>query len=89
MDYTPEFSSHKNKTEVKSKSLILLNDDYNDFDYVIDCLVLVCNQTPLQAEQSAVITHYIGECNIKSGTFLELLNLKKDLTLYGLDLEIK
>ena len=89
MDYTSEFSSRKNKTEVKSKSLILLNDNYNDFDYVIDCLVLVCNHTSLQAEKSAVLTHYTGQCNIKTGTFLELLNLKKDLTLYGLDLEIK
>ena len=89
MEYIPEFSSHKNKTNVKFKSLILLNDNFNDFDYVIDCLVLICNHSPLQAEQSATITHYKGRCDIKNGTFLELLNLKKDLTLYGLDLEIK
>ena len=44
------------KRDVKQKSLILLNDDINDFDYVIDCLVLVCNHTPIQAEQ---ITHYL------------------------------
>ncbi len=88
MDYTHEFPFHKKKTDVKQKSLILLNDDINDFDYVIDCLVLVCNHTPIQAEQSAVITHYSGRCVIKEGSFLDLMNLKKDLTLYGLDLEI-
>ena len=88
MDYTHEFPFHKKKTDAKQKSLILLNDDINDFDYVIDCLVLVCNHTPIQAEQSAVITHYSGRCVIKEGSFLDLMNLKKDLTLYGLDLEI-
>ena len=69
--------------------MILLNDDINDFDYVIDCLVLVCSHTPIQAEEQSVITHYSGRCVIKEGSFLDLLNLKKDLTLYGLDLEIR
>ena len=89
MDYTPEFPSHKKKTDVKQKSLILLNDNENDFDYVIDCLVLVCGHTLIQAEQAAVIAHYKGSCVIKQGTFLDLLNFKKDLTLYGLELEIQ
>ena len=84
-----EFPSHQKKTDVKQKSLILLNDDINDFDYVIDCLVLVCSHTSIQAEQSAVITHYTGRCVIKEGSFLDLMNLKKDLTLHGLNLEIR
>ena len=89
MEYTPEFSSNKNKTNIKTKSLILLDDDFNDFDYVIDCLVLVCNLTPLQAEQLAYITHYKGRSIIKSGSFLDMINFKKDLTMYGLELEIE
>ena len=89
MEYTPEFSSNKNKTNIKTKSLILLDDDFNDFDYVIDCLVLVCNLTPLQAEQLAYITHYKGKSIIKSGSFSDMINFKKDLTIYGLNLEIK
>ena len=89
MEYTPEFSSNKNKTNIKTKSLILLNDNFNDFDYVIDCLVLVCNLTPLQSEQLAYITHYKGKSIIKSGSFLDMINLKKDLTIYGLELEIE
>ncbi len=89
MEYTPEFSSNKNKTNIKTKSLILLNDNFNDFDYVIDCLVLVCNLTPLQSEQLAYITHYKGKSIIKSGSFLDMINLKKDLTIYGLKLEIQ
>ena len=89
MEYTPEFSSHKNKTNIKTKSLILLNDDFNDFDYVIDCLVLVCNFTPMQAEQLSYITHYKGKSVIKNGSFTDMINLKKDLTIYGLLLEIQ
>lgn len=89
MEYTPEFSSNKNKTNIKTKSLILFNDNFNDFDYVIDCLVLVCNLTPLQSEQLAYIAHYKGKSIIKSGSFLDMINLKKDLTIYGLKLEIQ
>ena len=89
MEYTPEFSSNKNKTNIKTKSLILLDDDFNDFDYVIDCLVLVCNLTPLQSEQLAYIAHYKGRSIIKSGSFLDMINFKKDLTIYGLELEIQ
>ncbi|MBT4478163.1 MAG: ATP-dependent Clp protease adaptor ClpS [Flavobacteriales bacterium] len=89
MEYTPEFSSNKNKTNIKTKSLILLNDNFNDFDYVIDCLVLVCNLTPLQSEQLAYIAHYKGRSIIKSGSFLDMINFKKDLTIYGLELEIE
>ena len=89
MEYTPEFSSNKNKTNIKTKSLILLNDNFNDFDYVIDCLVLVCNFTPMQAEQLAYITHYKGKSIIKSGSFSDMINFKKDLIIYGLDLEIE
>tara|TARA_B100000073_G_C23557043_1_gene502505 strand:+ start:473 stop:742 length:270 start_codon:yes stop_codon:yes gene_type:complete len=84
-----KFSSSGEKARVKTKSLILLNDDFNDFDHIIECLILVCNHTYLQAEQCAIITHYTGRCVIKKGSFMELLNFKKDLTLFGIDLEIE
>ena len=89
MEYTPEFSSRNDSTKVKTKSLVLLNDNFNDFDHIIDCLVLVCNHSLLQAEQCALITHSTGMCVVKEGSFLELLNYKKDLTLFGINLEIR
>ena len=88
MEHTSNYSSKK-QTSQKTYSLVLLNDDFNDFDYVIDCLVLVCNLTPLQAEQLAYITHYKGRSVIKRGSFLDMINFKKDLTIYGLELEIE
>ena len=37
----------------KERTLILFNDDFNTFDYVIDSLVEVCNHDVVQAEQCA------------------------------------
>lgn len=56
----------------EGKSLLLLNDDVNTFDYVIETLVKVCKHTYEQAETCAMITHYKGKCVVKSGTYKEL-----------------
>ncbi len=56
----------------EEKSLLLLNDDVNTFDYVIDTLMKVCKHTYEQAETCAIITHYKGKCAVKSGTYEEL-----------------
>lgn len=56
----------------EQKSLLLLNDDVNTFDYVIDTLVKVCGHTLEQAESCAMITHYKGKCVVKSGSYNEL-----------------
>ena len=54
------------------KTLLLLNDDVNTFDYVIEVLMKVCHHTLEQAETCAMITHYKGKCSVKSGTYEEL-----------------
>lgn len=54
------------------KNLILLNDDVNTFDYVIDTLIEVCGHTIEQAETCAWITHYKGQCTVKTGSYNEL-----------------
>ena len=88
MDPISDFSSKLNKVNVKKKSLLLVNDDFNDFDHVADCLVLICDHTIIQAEQCALIAHNVGQCVIKEGSYLDLINYKKDLTLYGLEVQI-
>ena len=75
--------------EVKLRSLVLINDDYNSFDYVIDCLTAICDHNSIQAEQCALITHYKGSCVIMLGDNIDLLHIKDDLTLYGLNIEIR
>jgi len=60
-------------TEVKVRDLILYNDDYNTFEFVIESLVEVCKQDLLQAEQCTYIVHYNGKCAVKNGTY-DVLN---------------
>lgn len=65
---TPEIEG---KEEVL-KNLILYNDDYNTFDYIIESLIEVCEHDVLQAENCALIAHYKGKCHIKKGTIDDL-----------------
>jgi len=52
--------------------IVLYNDDFNTFEYVISTLIEVCGHTPEQAEQVALITHLKGKCSVKSGSRDEL-----------------
>ena len=63
-------SNQKSKTLLKE--LVLVNDDYNTFEHVTDCLEAICDHTPLQAEQCAVIIHFKGKCTVKSGSYEKL-----------------
>ncbi len=68
--FQPEHESEELLEE--NKSLVLFNDDFNTFDFVIDTLIDVCGHDTLQAEQCALIVHYKGKCAVKSGTHDEL-----------------
>ncbi|MGD9931925.1 MAG: ATP-dependent Clp protease adaptor ClpS [Mangrovibacterium sp.] len=76
----------KNKTsqdeDVGSKNdrlLVLHNDDYHSFDYVIEALINICDHEPEQAVQCTLLTHYKGRCDIKKGSFNYLSPMKKAL----------
>lgn len=69
-------------------SLILFNDEFNTFDFVIDSLIEVCEHDPIQAEQCTNIIHYNGKCDVKSGAKEKLLPFKKELLRRGLTAEI-
>ena len=45
--------------------IMLYNDDYNTFDYVIELLIEICDHTYEQAEQCAVLVHFSGKCPVK------------------------
>ena len=89
--------SVKEKTKKESSSsienseiheIILYNDDINTFDHVIDCLISICDHTPLQAEQCTLIVHYKGKCSVKSGTLFDLKPRLKKLSASDLTAEI-
>lgn len=63
----------------KDRFLILHNDDYHTFDYVIDALVEICEHNMEQAEQCTLLIHYKGKCDVKKGTFSYLRPLRKAL----------
>jgi len=88
MSKTSDSSKRAPKNKVKLKSLMLIDDDYNTFDYVIDCLEAICDHDSLQAEQCAVLTHYTGECEIKVGLEEDLEMFRQDLSIYGLNVEV-
>jgi len=71
------------------RGLILYNDDVNTFEFVIDTLVEVCNHEPEQAEQCALITHYKGKCNVKTGDYHEVKPMCDEMTNRGLTVSIE
>ncbi len=74
---------------VSLPQLILFNDDFNTFDYVVETLVDVCEHDPLQAEQCTWITHYRGKCAVKQGEKSKLIQIRKSITERGLIAEIQ
>lgn len=63
-----------------TKELVLHNDDFNTFDFVINSLVEVCKHELEQAEQCAMIVHFKGKCTVKAGTFDEIGPMHFELT---------
>lgn len=71
-----------------NRVLVLHNDDLNTFDYVIMCLIEVCNHSLLQAEQCTWLVHYKGKCEVKTGSFEFLEPMCTSLLDRGLSAEI-
>ncbi|MEY4110611.1 MAG: hypothetical protein RLZZ46_966 [Bacteroidota bacterium] len=65
-------------------TLVLHNDDYNTFDFVIKSLIEVCNHEPEQAEQCTYLVHYRGYCEVKNGSANKLVPMKRELLRRGL-----
>ena len=88
MKKSQDSTSKAASSKIKVKSLFLINDDFNSFDYVVDCLTAICDHETIQAEQCALLTHYKGSCEIVIGVNADLEPLREDLALYGLNVEI-
>jgi ATP-dependent Clp protease adaptor protein ClpS len=77
--------------EQKSKihELVLFNDDFNTFEFVIDTLVEVCEHDLHQAEQCTMLVHYKGKCGVKSGPYTELKPIYTEMLNRSLTVEIQ
>lgn len=76
------------RSEKKLNELVIYNDDFNTFAYVIDTLIRVCGHDPLQAEQCTLMIHYNGKCSVKRGEFKKLRPLCDNILERGLTAEI-
>jgi len=73
----------------KTHQLMLVNDNDNSYLYVMACLVKICGHDSVTAEQCALITHNVGKCCIRSGDFLEMLEMKEQLQNLSLKVELE
>ncbi len=76
----------KDKSE---QNLILYNDNYNEFDFVIDSLMTVCGHEQEQATQCAYIAHFKGKSKVKKGKYSLLKAMKSLLIKKGLTASIE
>lgn len=72
----------------ETHKLVLHNDDFNTFDFVIKCLIKICNHTLEQAEQCTILVHYRGKCIVKEGNLEYLEPMHQKLLSHGLTSEI-
>lgn len=80
----------KQKTrQSDQRSLILYNDDFNTFEFVIKSLMEVCGHDLHQAKQCTYLIHYKGKCEVKVGTYDQLKPLKDALIERGLSAVIE
>ncbi len=70
-------------------SLVVWNDDVNTFDWVIKCLVEICDHSPEQAEQCAFFIHFRGKYAVKEDALETLRPMREALTERGLSATIE
>ncbi len=71
-------------TELIYSQLVVYNDDFNTFDWVIQCFMEVCQHTFEQSEQLSLLVHYKGKAIVKTGNFDILKPMKDALVERGL-----
>jgi ATP-dependent Clp protease adaptor protein ClpS len=79
----------KKATELQLSQLLVFNDDFNTFDWVIQCFMEVCNHTFEQSEQLSLIVHYKGRAIVKTGDMEKLKPMKDALLERGLSAVIE
>ncbi|MBN2273964.1 MAG: ATP-dependent Clp protease adaptor ClpS [Bacteroidales bacterium] len=84
----PDFEKLTGEKSEEGRFLVLHNDDFHTFDFVIDCLIEICNMDVVQAEQCTFLVHYKGKCDVKKGSFEFLEPFKEGLTTKGLSVTI-
>lgn len=69
--------------------LIVFNDDFNTFDWVIESFIDICNHSFEQAEQLSLIVHFKGKATVKTGAFSLIKPMKDSLIDRGISAVIE
>jgi ATP-dependent Clp protease adaptor protein ClpS len=85
---SPSLEEVKDPGKDKLRTLVLHNDEVNNFDFVIECLIDICHHSIIQAEQCTFLAHYKGRCEVKSGSFEMLDPMRLALLDRGLQATI-
>jgi len=72
-----------------ASELVVYNDDYNTFDWVIQCLMEICNHGFEQSEQLSLLVHFKGKAVVKTANFDILKPMKDALVDRGLSAVIE
>ena len=74
---------------INTSYLLIYNDDYNTFDWVIQSLMEICNHTFEQSEQLSLIIHYKGKATVKTASLNTLQPMKDAFIERGLSAVIE
>lgn len=75
--------------EQKQRSLVVYNDDFNTFDFVIETLMKYCGHEQEQATQCTYLIHYKGQCAVKNGSYKQLKPICEAILEKGLTAKIE
>lgn len=95
MNTRPKYEEEEDvlvEEEISSGSIskiIVYNDDFNTFDWVITCFMEVCGHTHEQSEQLSLLIHFKGKADVKTGPFEVLKPMKDALVERGLSAVIE
>ncbi len=76
-------------TASEKSQLIVYNDDFNTFDWVIQSFMEICMHTYEQSEQLSLLVHYKGKAIVKTAGFNILKPMKDALIDRGLSAVIE
>ena len=89
MTAKPEPRNKPDLGQSKSFELILFNDDFHSFEFVIEKLIRHCKHSETQAEQCAYIAHHKGECSILMGKEITIEEISHKLAFEGLIVDVR
>ena len=69
--------------------LVVFNDDFNTFDWVIESFIDICNHSFEQAEQLSLLVHFKGRATVKSGPMRLVKPMKDGLIDRGISAVIE